>query len=101
MTGDNVSEDKYIKMPKLVYPARDTRYINNTVGIDYLIPSPVIFADPTAASDYNAATISGIVFGIFSVLLTIYMIWQNGIKCGGADFLKSLIGFSVANEKIL
>jgi hypothetical protein len=64
--------------------AISTRFVNNTGGIYNLIPGPVIYVDPAAVNDYNAATISSLVFGIFMALLTLYMIWQNGVQCSGA-----------------
>jgi hypothetical protein len=74
----------YINMPNIAYTANRARYINNTTGINNLFPIPVIYADSTATSDYNAATISSIVFGIFMALLTLYMIWQTGVRCNSA-----------------
>lgn len=68
-----------------MYPTNAASYSNNTYpGFNIIIPSPFTYTNPTAVSEYDAATISSIVFGIFMALLTLYMIWQNGIQCIGA-----------------
>jgi hypothetical protein len=65
-----------------MYPTNAASYSNHTnPGISVALPGPFIYTDPAAASEYNAATISSIAFGIFMALLTLYMIWQNGVQC--------------------
>jgi hypothetical protein len=49
-----------------------------------IIASPFTYTNPTTASEYDTATISSVVFGIFMAPLTLYMIWQNGVQCIGA-----------------
>lgn len=62
-------------------------YSNHTnSGFNIIILSPFAYTNPTAASEYDAATISSIVFGIFMALLASYKIWQNGIWCIGTQF---------------
>jgi hypothetical protein len=56
-----------------------TRETTSLSGTYTEFPHPAMAADSGAASEYNAATISSIVFGVFMALLTVYMIWQNNI----------------------
>jgi hypothetical protein len=62
--------------------AKIVKYSNESVGITTQ-PYPPINADPSAGSEYDAATISGIVFGIFMGLLALYSIWQYGRQYTG------------------
>lgn len=55
--------------------AKIVKYSNETGGIAFQ-PYPSTSIDPAAGSEYDAATISGIVFGIFMTLLALYNIWQ-------------------------
>jgi hypothetical protein len=57
------------------------RYNNISTSINSPLPVPLEYSNATAANEYNAATVSSIVFGIFMALLTLYMIYQNGIQC--------------------
>jgi hypothetical protein len=67
-----------------MYSTNEAKYANQTKpGVTVVLPIPLTFKDPTASNDYNAATISSLVFGIFMALLTLYMIWQNGVRCFG------------------
>jgi hypothetical protein len=50
--------------------------LNHTGKIPFL-PSPLPYSDPAAANEYDAATVSSMVFGIFMALLTLYMFWQQ------------------------
>jgi hypothetical protein len=54
------------------------------------LPSPIFYFDPAAANEYNAATISGIVFGIFMALVTIYTIWRNSRQLRGKELVSNL-----------
>ena len=65
--------------------AMSTSYVNDTIGVFKPIPSHVAYVSPASASEYNAATISSIVFGIFMALLKLYMIWQNRFQYSGVS----------------
>ncbi len=58
------------------------KHSNESAGMN-LLPYLPTNADPTAGSQYNAATISGIVFGIFMALLALYSIWQYSRQYSG------------------
>jgi hypothetical protein len=62
--------------------ATTVRHSNETAGITTQ-PYPLTNIDPSAGSEYNAATVSGIVFGIFMALLALYSIWQYGRQYTG------------------
>jgi hypothetical protein len=75
-----------------MYRTVTIRYTNSTgSGVTNIIPSPVTYTDPTAASEYNAATVSSIVFGIFMAFLTLYTIWQNGVRYMGTHPIPRII----------
>lgn len=59
----------------MIEVSKIVKYNNETEGIAFQ-PFPPTNADLAAGSEYDAATISGIVFGIFMALLAIYSIWQ-------------------------
>jgi len=64
--------------------------IQYDIGNNTILPSPVIYSDQAATNEYNAATISGIVFGIFMALLALYTIWHNSLQFKGIEVLSSL-----------
>jgi len=64
-------------MYSAIFPTlrNDTSY-----GINILFPTLPTYTDPAAVSEYDAATLRSIVFGIFMALATFHKIRQNGIK---------------------
>jgi hypothetical protein len=73
------------------------KYSNETGDIA-LQPYPSTNIDPAAGNEYDAATISGIVFGIFMALLALYSIWQYSRQYPSmSPPLNSAINFSNAN----
>lgn len=68
-----------------MYSTNAADYSSNiSSGINIIIPSPFTYTNPTAASQYDATTVSSIVFGIFMALVAIYDICKNGNQWNGA-----------------
>jgi hypothetical protein len=75
----------------MVELAGSVRYSNESGGINFQ-PYPPTNTDPAAGSEYNAATISGVVFGIFMALLALYSIWQYSRQYTGGLCLANSSG---------
>ena len=54
-------------------------------------PNPMLYSSSATEDDYDAATVSGIVFGIFMALLTLYTLWQQIRQRKGIIFAKQLL----------
>lgn len=62
--------------------AKEVKYGNESTNA-HLQAYPPTNPDPLAGSEYNATTVSGMVFGIFMALLALYGIWQYGRQYTG------------------
>jgi uncharacterized membrane protein YfcA len=56
---------------------------SNETGGTYLQLYPPINTGSAVGSEYDAATVSSIVFGIFMALLALYTIWQYSRQYNG------------------
>ncbi len=75
---------KYCGSSQMASLTKIVKYSNENASMN-LHPFPTTNTDPEAGNEYNAATISGIVFGIFMALLAIYTIRQYGRQYTGCS----------------
>lgn len=75
-------------MAEMAEIAKNTINLSHTGNTTFL-PNPLPYADLAATKEYDAATISSIVFGIFMALLTLYTIWQQRQQWKGKYRAKS------------